>query len=132
MKMLNKLKYYLRDGLVSKRLTSKKSHPKKKLNKSDIVLEEKVVNKMSVIMSISAWTKKYFVFHNKKVHLVTQPKELPVKNVNDELFDITEFKKTGMSGLEYLILVVLNIGIKIGREMEKYETKDINKDDNDE
>lgn len=89
------------------------------LTKDDYVLNRKKVNKIEIIKGLTKWVKQSFIFQNLTVHLPYEV-ELPIET-QEELVKLSEFKKTGMKALEYLVTCVLAVGIRIGREMERYE-----------
>ena len=101
-----------------------------KINKNDeYLVDNEIVDKEEFIKSLAKWARSSFIFQNHDVHLPKETK-LPVE-VDELLTNITFFKPTGMKALEYLILCILSIGIKIGREMEKNDNTKINNDKED-
>lgn len=103
--------------MMSSRLVIKED---KTISKNQLLVNGKMVNKMSIVSHISQWAKKSFVFSNGTVHLPEEV-ELPISNVEEEMTKLNNFKTTKLGALDYLITCVLAIGIKIGREMERHE-----------
>jgi hypothetical protein len=94
---------------------------KKLVGTNQVLVNDKIMNKASVISHITEWVRQTFVFRSGDVYLPVE-KPLPVNNVEEELVKLDNFKKLNWGEsrtLPYLITVVLAIGIKIGREMEK-------------
>lgn len=92
------------------------------INKNQVIVNGKKINKMSIVSHISKWAKKSFVFSNGMVNLPNEV-DMPISNIDDEMTQLKNFKTTKLGALEYLITCVLAIGIKIGREIERYEQK---------
>ena len=88
-----------------------------KLTDDEYLINDNAVSKEDLIKDISRWVRSSFIFQNLDVHLPNEV-SLPVET-NEKLTDLNRFKPTGMRALEYLVVCVLSIGIKIGREMER-------------
>ena len=93
-----------------------------KLDNNDYLINDSVVNKEDFIKQLSKWVRSSFVFQNLDVHLPNEI-DMPVE-LEEELTNLNRFKATGMRALEYLVLCVLSVGIKIGREMEKNDNRE--------
>lgn len=100
---------------------------KKLVGENQLLINEKVMNKLSVVTHLSEWVRNVFIFQRGDIHL-PEEKPLPVNNVDEELVKLSNFRGTGLKALEYLVLVVLAIGIKIGREMERNDRIDREED----
>ena len=126
MKIIKKIKIILREmgriHMSDKKIQRKKELEQKKLvGKNQLLVNGKVMNKLSIVTHISQWIRDTFVFRANEAYLPVE-KPLPVNNVDEELTKVENFKKTGLtSAMDYLVLTILAIGIKIGREMERNE-----------
>jgi hypothetical protein len=93
---------------------------KKIIGENQVIVNGKVMNKVGVITHLTSWVQETFVFRG-AVNLPAE-KPMPVNNIDEELVKLENFKKISWGDsrvLSYLITIILSIGIKIGREMEK-------------
>lgn len=88
-----------------------------KLTDDEYLINDNAVNKEDLIKDISRWVRSSFIFQNLDVHLPNEV-NMPIET-NEKLTELNRFKPTGMRALEYLVVCILSIGIKIGREMER-------------
>jgi len=101
---------------------------RKEVNKNQVLVNGKVIDKLSVVSLLSQWLRETFIFRNNEVYLPVE-KTLPINNVDDELTKIESFKASGLHAIEYMVLCILVIGIKIGREMEHNQPTKENEND---
>ena len=88
-----------------------------KLRDDEYLINDNAVNKEELIKELSRWVRSSFIFQNLDVHLPNEV-NMPIET-NEKLTELNRFKPTGMRALEYLVVCILSIGIKIGREMER-------------
>jgi hypothetical protein len=124
-KYIKRIKIILRElrriHMSDKKIKAQEELEQKKIvGENQLLVNGKVMNKLSVVSHIAEWVRQTFVFRSGEVFL-PEEKPLPVNDVEEELTKIKNFKGTGLKALDYLILVVLAMGIKMGREMERNE-----------
>lgn len=88
-----------------------------KLRDDEYLINDNAVNKEELIKELSRWVRSSFIFQNLDVHLPNEV-ALPIET-NEKLTELNRFRPTGMRALEYLVVCILSIGIRIGREMER-------------
>lgn len=88
-----------------------------KLRDDEYLINDNAVNKEELIKELSRWVRSSFIFQNLDVHLPNEV-ALPIET-NEKLTELNRFRHTGMRALEYLVVCILSIGIRIGREMER-------------
>ena len=88
-----------------------------KLRDDEYLINDNAVNKEELIKELSRWVRSSFIFQNLDVHLPNEV-ALPIET-NEKLTELNRFRSTGMRALEYLVVCILSIGIRIGREMER-------------
>ena len=88
-----------------------------KLKDDEYLINDNAVNKEELIKELSRWVRSSFIFQNLDVHLPNEV-ALPIET-NEKLTELNRFRPTGMRALEYLVVCILSIGIRIGREMER-------------
>jgi hypothetical protein len=101
--------------------TQQELKEKKIIGENQVLINGKVMNKVSVIGHLTEWIRTTFVFRQGDVNLPIE-KPLPVNNIEEELVKLENFKKLNFGesrALPYMVTILLAIGMKIGREMEK-------------
>ena len=88
-----------------------------KLRDDEYLINDNAVNKEELIKELSRWVRSSFIFQNLDVHLPNEV-ALPIET-DEKLTELNRFRPTGMRALEYLVVCILSIGIRIGREMER-------------
>ena len=92
---------------------------KKELQPNQFLVNGEVYDQDFVYKLLSEYILNTYVFRNSTVYLPVE-KPLPVKNVKKP--NLNYFKNNNMNATHVLVSDILNIGIKIGREMEKNDS----------
>jgi len=92
------------------------------LNDYDVILNGNKICKFLVLDHLKNWIKNTLVLKANEVYLPVE-RPLPVKNLDPQLTTLKAMKDHKLKAMEYMISVILETGIKIGREMTENEYK---------
>lgn len=93
------------------------------LKDSEYILNGNITEKEALVKLLESWTRETFIFRDGQIYLPHE-KPLPVSNLDEALVKLENYKESSLeSALGYLIMIMLSIGVKIGKEMAENDNE---------